>query len=237
MDVEKVFANVTGRKMTLDEVTRYLKFQKEFEVPDTDPTWMIFVWFEFYQRIFEQLPSSMRAEAEVITRQVKEASAAVTSATATEVKAAREKAALEITNLREKSVIEINEMKEKAKGDIAAALGITLKAEIGEAVNQLQNQSKLPLHKKWLIGMVVVTVVSLGLGGWGFWNFSEYKEKVGEAKISAVLDASGDFSHFMKCDKPGWKKQWVNNSEGKKILACYPYPDSKGNMNGWMITP
>ena len=101
MDVEKVFENVTGRKMSPDEVTRYLKFQKEFEVPDTDPTWMIFVWFEFYQRIFEQLPEKARKEAEEVVRFLREASVEVTKATREEVKASREKAGLEITIIQE----------------------------------------------------------------------------------------------------------------------------------------
>ncbi|MHB1756810.1 MAG: hypothetical protein ACYCT9_04770 [Leptospirillum sp.] len=226
MDVEKVFANITGRKMTPDEVTRYLKFQKEFEIPDTDPTWMMFIWFEFYQRIFEQFPASARAEAEVITRQVKEASIKVTEATAAEVKAAREKA-----------VIEINELQETVKKNVSDALGPTLTTKIGKAVNTLKSQSNRPLHKKWLIAMGVAIVVALGLGGYGFWDFSEYEQNVGEAKMSAVLDEGGDFSHFMKCDEPGWKKQWTNNTDGKKVLACYPYQDSKGKTSGWTITP
>lgn len=237
MEIEKHWQEILGEPMSVEVSNRILKIQKALGIKDDDALWQIIIPLEYYQRIFEQFPEKARVEAGEVARSLREASVAVTNATAAEVKSAREKAVLEITKLRGESVIEINEMKEKAKGDIALALGETLKGKIDAAVNQLQNQSNRPLHKKWLIGMVVVTVVSLGLGGWGFWNFSEYKEKVGEAKISAVLDASGDFSHFMKCDKPGWKKQWVNNSEGKKILACYPYPDSKGNMNGWMITP
>ena len=226
MDVEKVFANVTGRKMTPDEVTRYLKFQKEFEVPDTDPTWMIFVWFEFYQRIFEQLPSSMRAEAEVITRQVKEASAAVTSATATEVKAAREKAALEITNLREKSVIEINEMKEKAKGDIVKALGITLTTEIGKAVDKLAMKSTA---KKWLsIGLVSGGLLITVVNAWTDWSVWKKGEGTGLARGIPIIRS---LNHFVSCDLPGWKIE--KDKDGGE--TCYPHADKAGNQYGWRI--
>ena len=92
MNVEETFKNVVGREMTPDEVTRYLKLQKEFEIPDTDAIWMIFIWFEFYQRIFEKFPENARAETEKVISQLRAASVAVTEATRDEVKSAREKA-------------------------------------------------------------------------------------------------------------------------------------------------
>ena len=223
MDVEKVFENVTGRKMSPNEVTRYLKFQKEFEVPDTDPTWMIFVWFEFYQRIFEQLPEKARKEAEEVARSLREASVAVTEATSAVVKEGREKAGREIT-----------EMQEKAKGDVAAALSTVLETEIRNAVGRLQSQSNRPLHKKWLIALGVGILIAAGLGGWGVLNFSKYEERVGEAKMSAFM-GSADFPNLMQCNNPGWITRWVGAGKEKK-LACYPYADKKsGNLFGWQI--
>ena len=139
MNVEETFKNVVGREMTPDEVTRYLKLQKEFEIPDTDAIWMMFIWFEFYQRIFEKFPENDRVEIEKVITQLREASVKVTEATRDEVKAVREKAAVEIAK-----------MTEAAKGNIAAALGTVLENKIEEAVNQLKSQSNRPLHKKWL---------------------------------------------------------------------------------------
>ena len=135
MDVEKVFENVTGRKMTPNEVTRYLKFQKEFEVPDTDPTWMLFVWFEFYQRIFEEVPTKTAQETEKVIRSLREASVKVSEATSAEIKKTREGATLEIAK-----------MAESTKATIAAALSDTIETEIRKAVNRLSSQANLPLR-------------------------------------------------------------------------------------------
>ncbi len=223
MDVEKVFENVTGRKMGPDEVTRYLKFQKEFEVPDTDPTWMIFVWFEFYQRIFEQLPEKARKEAEEVARSLREASVAVTAATRDEVKGARDAAKIAIDKME-------GEVKEK----IADALGRILETEIREAVGRLQSRNNRPLHKKWLIALGVGILIAVIGGGWGLWDFSNYEERVGEAEMSAFM-GSADFANLMQCNKPGWENKWVGTGKEKK-LACYPYADKKsGNLFGWQI--
>ncbi|AKS24097.1 MAG: uncharacterized protein C75L2_00340009 [Leptospirillum sp. Group II 'C75'] len=222
MDVEKVFGNVTGRKMSSDEVTRYLKFQKEFEIPDTDPTWLIFIWFEFYQRIFEKFPENAKTEIEKVISQLRSASVAVTAATSSEVKASREKANLEIAKATE-----------QAKANVAAALSGTLETEIRNAVSRLQSQSNRPLHKKWLIVLGGLVLLAFGLGGWGLWSFYTYAENVGEAKMASAF-GSPDFYHLMKCDLPGWKTRWTMLGK-EKHLACYPYPDKDGSINGWRI--
>jgi len=223
MNVEKVFENVTGRKMTPDEVTRYLKFQKEFEVPDTDPTWMIFVWFEYYQRIFEQFPEKARVEAGEVSRSLREASVAVTSATSAEVKASRELAAREIVK-----------MQEEAKRNIANALGGTLENEIRNAVGRIQSQSNRPLHRKWLIAMGVVVLVALGLGGWGTWSFYQYARGVGENDgVEKAIPTVENFHKIFDCKIPGYKVTW--SSDGKKAF-CVPGPDPKtGQITGVRI--
>lgn len=249
MDVEKVFANVTGRKMSPDEVTRYLKFQKEFEVPDTDPTWMIFVWFEFYQRIFEQFPEKARKEAEEGARELRKASIAVTEASAAVVKESRDKA-----------VGAIEKLQEKAKGDIANALGPILVTKIGEAVDELKSHSNRPLHKRWLIVTAVAIVVALGLGGWGTYvvhknwvaegegngyakGFAEASKIVtdkskkegekkgyaeGYAKGVAVNPAVKSFYSLFYCNIAGW----TVDREGEKFY-CVPGPDpTTGEIKG-----
>ena len=180
MNVEQSFKNVVGREMTSDEVTRYLKFQKEFEIPDTDPTWMIFIWFEFYQRIFEQFPERARAETEKVITQLRSASAAVTQATADQVKERRDWAKTEI-----------DKMTGEAKKRIADALAGTLETEIRNAVVRLQSQSNRPLHKNWLIAMGMGLVIAGLVGGWGMWSFYKYAKNVGED--CAVLTAESPF--------------------------------------------
>jgi hypothetical protein len=227
MDVEKVFENVTGRKMGPDEVTRYLKFQKEFEVPDTDPTWMIFVWFEFYQRIFEQLPEKARKEAEEVARSLRDASVEVTKATRDEVKASRDAAKIEIGKMQVETV-----------KNIADALGLTLTTEIGKAVGQLQSQSNRPLHKKWFIALSVAAILFLGAGAWG--SSAIHKKWVAEGVARGIdygIDVADptakSFRDLIDCTGPGWKVQWSN--DGKKAW-CYPYPDPKtGKPYGWRI--
>ena len=223
MNVEETFKNVVGREMTPDEVTRYLKFQKEFRIPDTDPTWMIFIWFEFYQRIFEKFPEKARAETEKVITQLRSASVAVTEATAADVKASREKAGLEITK-----------MQERAKANIAAALSGMLESEIKNAVSRLRGHSNKPLHRNWLIAMGVLVPLVFGSGGWGLWTFWQSAKNTGEAVVYSEITANGDFITFMKCDNPGWKTKWVMVGE-EKHLVCYPYSDKDGNIHGWII--
>ena len=216
MNVEETFKNVVGREMTPDEVTRYLKFQKEFEIPDTDPTWMIFIWFEFYQRIFEKFPENARAEIEKVITQLREASVKVTEATRDEVKAAREKAK-----------IEIEKMQEDVKVKVAAALEKTLETEIREAVNQLKSQSNRPLHKKWLIAMGVGILIAAGLGAWGTellrekWTAAAFERGV-NYEIGMAVPATKAFHDFMDCTIPGGV---VTHSPDGKEFFCTLGPD------------
>ncbi len=202
-----------------DRIPEVLKTAHKYRIDENDPAWIL------VRLVVDSLGGIEKVTSEGATV-LRESSLEVAAAATAEIKKSRDLAVLKIT-----------EMQEETRKNIASALGRTLENEIRNAVSRLQSQSNKPLHRNWLIALTVLIVVALGLGGWGFWNFSEYKEKVGEAKMSAVLDASGNFSHFMKCDKPGWKKRWINNSGGKKFLACYPYPDSEGRISGWMITP
>ncbi len=227
MNVEQSFKNVVGREMTPDEVTRYLKLQKEFEIPDTDPTWMIFIWFEFYQRIFEKFPENAKAETEKVITQLREASVAVTAATSAEVKAAREKAALEITKAQE-----------QAKANVAAALSATIENEIRNAVGRLQSQSNRPLHKKWLIALAVVLLIAVGLGGWGTWSIRKAWTAEGENRgveegIEMASPIYRSFHDLFDCSLPGGKVEW---SSDEKKAYCIASPDPKtGQFAKWRI--
>ena len=216
MNVEQAFKNVIGREMTPEEVTRYLKLQKEFEIPDTDAIWMMFIWFEFYQRIFEKFPENARAEIEKVITQLREASVKVTEATRDEVKAVREKAAVEIAK-----------MTEAAKGNIAAALGTVLENKIEEAVNQLKSQSNRPLHKKWLIALGVGILIAAGLGSWGTesvrekWTGEAFERGV-KSGIGMAVPATKAFHDFMDCTIPGGV---VTHSPDGNEFFCTLGPD------------
>ena len=201
MNVEKVFENVTGRKMTSDEVTRYLKFQKEFEIPDTDPTWMIFVWFEYYQRIFEQFPTSTRSEVEVVTRQVKEASSVVISAAAGEI---------EKTLTTAKS--EIQTLAERTKQQIAEALDQSMTGAVEKAIEQITQsvavQSAKAQSRKWLsIGIVssLATILITSFFAWDYYsNQIEQIETAAANKIQQIEDSPPTLS--LSCDLAGEQK-------------------------------
>jgi hypothetical protein len=168
MNVEESFKNVMGRAMTQDEVTRYLKFQKEFEVPDTDPTWIMFVYFEFYLRIYEQIPLSMRKESEVILNQIKSASSAVLKETTKNI---------DLVVAEGKK--QIAEESERGKTALAKALDATLPRKIDEAVKEVVDKiekKKSNSFESVLIFMMgvfaagVIAGVSWWAGTKGFFN-------------------------------------------------------------------
>lgn len=206
MNVEQSFKNVIGREMTPDEVTRYLKLQKEFEIPDTDPTWMIFIWFEFYQRIFEQFPSSTRAEVETVTRQLKEASATVIRSAAAEI---------EKTQTTAKS--EIEALTARTKQEIAKALGQSMTGAVDKAIAQITEsvavQAAKAQARKWLSiggGIVLTTIL---LTGGGTWYFTQKADK--DAHERARLT----------CTEPG--DQIVYSEDGKDAWCNYTMPTKK----------
>ncbi|MEC4683072.1 MAG: hypothetical protein VST70_05270 [Nitrospirota bacterium] len=198
MDVEKVFENVTGRKMSPDEVTRYLKFQKEFEIPDTDAIWMMFIWFEFYQRIFEQFPTSARAECEAVTRQIKEASATVVRSAAAE----------------------IDTMTSRTKQEIAKALGQSMTGAVDKAIAQITEsvavQAAKAQARKWLsIGGGVILLVILLTGGGSWYYFSNQINQVrtvDAVKLRAVEEAPPT-TLSLECNAPGEEIQVGNNGQ------------------------
>ena len=189
-----------------------VKTAHKHRIDENEPAWVLV-----------ELAMEAVGGVETIAQSLREASAKVTEATRDEVKASRDKAK-----------DEIEKMQEKAKGNVAAALAGTLETEIRNAVVRLQSQSNRPLHKNWLIAMGMGLVIAGLVGGWGMWSFYKYAKNVGEAEMSSFM-GSPDFQNLMKCDLPGWKKQWVG-AEKEKKLGCYPYPDKKsGRFSGWQI--
>ena len=222
MKVEETFENVVGRKMTPDEVTRYLEFQKEFEIPDTDPTWMIFIWFEFYQRIFEKFPENARAETEKVISQLRSASVAVTEATAAEVKAAREKAGLEIAKAQEAAKASMNQA-------LSQTMSAAVQKAIGEIVHNTHAQAMKTQARKWtLIGAVTAAVLVVVLAGGVGWE--AYWTGLAKGYASGVI-VGGNFRMFLDCNRPGWKAE--NKKDG--TTWCYPEATPDGSIYGWRI--
>jgi len=190
---------------------RALEIARKHGIPDDDPVWHVVLTIAEAEEGIKE-----------VTRSLREASVAVTNATAAEVKSSREKASLEIAK-----------MQEAAKANVAAALSTTLETEIRNAVSRLQSQSNRPLHKKWLAVMAVLLTIAAGLGGWGLWSFYAYSKNVGAVNTAAYANpVSKSFFHLMECDQPGWEKKW---SRGGKELWCYPHADKAGNQYGWRI--
>ena len=152
MNVEQSFQNVMGRAMNPDEVTRYLKFQKEFEVPDTDPTWIMFVYFEFYLRIYEQIPKSMRKESEVVLDQIKSAASSVLKETTKNI---------DLVVAEGKK--QIAEESERGKTAMAKALDATLPRKIDEAVKEAVD--KIEKKKSNFFESVIVFVSGIAASG------------------------------------------------------------------------
>lgn len=189
-----------------------VKTAHEHRIDKNEPAWVLV-----------ELAMEAVGGVEKIAQSLRESSAAVTQATVDQVKERRDWAKTEI-----------DKMAEKAKSDVASALSGMLETEIRNAVGRLQNQSNRPLHKKWLIAMGVLVLLAFGLGGWGIWSFWQYAKKTGEAVAYSEITANGEFDHFMRCDKPGWKTQWVMVGK-EEHLACYPHRDKAGNLSGWTI--
>ena len=207
MDVEKVFENVTGRKMSPDEVTRYLKFQKEFEIPDTDAIWMMFIWFEFYQRIFEQFPASARAEAEAVTRQVKEASATVVRS-----------AAAEIEKSQATSKSEIEALTARTKQEISKALGQAMTVAVDKAIAQITEsvavQAAKAQARKWLsIGgaVILLTILLTGGGAWYYFTTQINQVKIAAAAKIREIESTAGGTLSLECNAPGEEIQAGND--------------------------
>lgn len=205
MEIEERWKEIFGEAMPPDVLNRILKIQKIMGIKDDDGIWQVIIPLEYYQRLHEQLPSSMRAESEVITRQVKEASGSVIRAAAEEVQKGQKLA-----------LLEIKKAQEEAKGDVARALGPTLETEIRKTISKLST-------KKWLyIGLAVGAVVMvLAIAG---------AYSVGAQNGPLFGPMAQSWSGFKNCDGAGWKKELLQDGH----TYCFPHPAADG-VHGWRI--
>ena len=214
MEPEKGKSMMDGAlaKVPTESQLEIVKTAHEHRIDKNEPAWVLV-----------ELAMDAVGGVETIAKALRGASVEVTKATRDEVKAARDGAK-----------IAIDKMEGEVKTKIADALGGILETEIREAVGRLQSQSNRPLHKKWLIAMGVSILIAAIGGGWGMWAFWTYAKNTGEAVAYSEITTTGELGHFMRCDKPGWKTQWVMVGK-EEHLACYPHRDKAGNLNGWTI--
>ena len=120
---------------------------------------------------------------------------------------------------------EIGSMGSKAQSTIHEIL----LSELPPTLHRIREDYRGSIQKKWVISLVLVIFLGLGGGAWGIWSFYQYAKNVGIKETSIALGGS-NFLHFMKCDQPGWKKEWrqINKT---KYRVCMPGAGSEG----WII--
>lgn len=150
MEIEKHWQEIFGEAMPPEVLTRILKIQKIMNIKDDDAVWQILIPMEFYQRLHEQIPASMRVEVDVVTRQVKEASAQVIRAATAEIEKNQEAAKLEI----EKTTA-------AQKAELVKTLATVLPLKLGEALSSLE--SKIDKGSGRMKVAIITLAIALGL--------------------------------------------------------------------------
>jgi hypothetical protein len=193
MEIENHWQEIFGEAMPPEVLTRVLKIQKVMNIKDDDALLEILIPLEFYQRLHEQIPASMRAECEAVTRQVKESSGAVIRS-----------AAEEIDKTHATAKTEIEALTARTKQEIAKALGQAMTGAVDKAIAQITEsvavQAAKSQARKWLsIGGGVILLTILLTGGVAWYYFS--------TKIGQILS----------CNAPG--EQIHANADGRRF--CY----------------
>lgn len=170
MEIEKHWQEIFGEAMPPEVLTRVLKIQKVLNIKDDDALLEILIPLEFYQRLHEQVPASMRAEAEVVTRQVKEASAGVIREAAAQVQKATDEARLEI----EKTTA-------AQKAELVKTLSTVLPLKLGEALSALE--SKIDKGSGRLKVAIITLAISLGIAVGGGLALFYLGENIGQQTI------------------------------------------------------
>lgn len=154
MEIEKHWQEIFGEAIPPEVLTRILKIQKIMNIKDDDALWQILIPLEFYQRIHEQIPASMRAESEAVTRQVKEASATVIRSAVAEIEKGR-------ADAESKIQLEVA----AGKTALAKALESTLPLKIEAATQRIAEKLEKKGRGTWgdiaiaVIGMVLLVTV------------------------------------------------------------------------------
>ena len=191
-----------------------LKTAHKYRIDENDPTWIL------VNLVVESLGGIEKITNEG-TKALREASVAVTAATAAEVKASREKAALEIAKSQE-----------AAKAALNQALSQTMSAAVQRAIDQIVQSTHVQALKiqsrKWaLAGAITAVVLVVALAGGVGWE--AYRTGLAGGYASGVT-VGGNFRHFMDCDRPGWELEQKKDGS----TWCYPWGTKDGTY-GWRV--
>lgn len=201
-----------------DKHPEILRTAYKYRIDENDPAWIL------VNLVVESLNGVEKITNEG-TKALREASVAVTAATAAEVKAAREKAALEIAKAQE-----------AAKVAIAQALEKSMSAAVEKAIDQIAQSTHVQALKiqarKWgLIGAVAAAVLVVLLAGGIGWEAWHKGEEAGQSfRAASLAEIHQDLKQYFACSIPGWQ---IRTKEGKKY--CYPIPLKNGGVYGWRI--
>ena len=212
MEPEKGKSMMDGAfgKVPPESQLEIVKTAHKYQIDKNEPAWCLV-----------ELAMDAVGGVEKIAQTLRESSAAVTAATAAEVKAAREKAALEIAKSQE-----------AAKAALNQALSQTMSAAVQRAIDQIVQSTHAQALKiqsrKWaLIGGITAVVLVVVLAGGVGWE--AYRTGLAGGYASGVA-VGGNFRHFMNCDLPGWKlEQKMDGS-----TWCYPQA-AKDGIYGWRV--
>ena len=202
------------KEMNPESREKALRIAHKYQIHEDDPSWMLV-----------GLMVESVGGVEKIAQALREASVAVTAATAAEVKASREKAALEIAKSQE-----------AAKVALAQALEKSMSTAVERAIDQIVQSTHVQALKiqarKWAgIGAVTAAVLLIGLTGGVGWEAWSKGEEAGRAfRADSLSEIHQDLKQYFACSEAGWK---IMMKEGKKY--CYPIPLKNGGVIGWRI--
>ncbi|EQD24470.1 MAG: hypothetical protein D084_Lepto4C00431G0009 [Leptospirillum sp. Group IV 'UBA BS'] len=209
MEIEKHWQEIFGEAMPPEVLTRILKIQKIMNIKDDDAVWQILIPMEFYQRLHEQIPASMRVEVDVVTRQVKEASAQVIRSAAAEIEKSQ-------TNAK----AEIETMTARTKQEIAKALGQGMSGAVNQAINQITQsvavQEAKSQARKWLAiggGVILLTILLSGGAAWYYFSGQIDRIKIAAAAKIRQIENTPPTTLSLSCNAPGEQIQVGNDGQ------------------------
>ena len=170
MEIENHWQEIFGEAMPPEVLTRVLKIQKIMNIKDDDAVWQILIPMEFYQRLHEQIPASMRAEVDVVTRQVKEASAQVIRA-----------ATVEIEKNQAAARLEIEKTTAAQKAELVKTLSTVLPQKLGEALSSIE--SKIDKGSGRMKVAIITLAIALGVTVGGGLALFFLGENIGQQTI------------------------------------------------------
>lgn len=210
MNIAETYKELNGGKeIPPDTEKRLLTIAAALHIKPEDTFWLIILGLDYYQKLFEQMPSSMRAESESVTRQVKEASATVIRS-----------AAAEIEKSQATAKTEIDTMTARTKQEIAKALGQSMTGAVDKAIAQITEsvavQAAKAQARKWLSiggGIILLTIFLTGGGAWYYFATQINQVRAGDAAKLRAVEEAPPTTLSLDCNAPGEEIQVGNNGQ------------------------